>query len=159
MALTNEQLLSLGFQPSVRGRGGLSKTKKYDSLVFPLNDTDFLYTGYNPYKKQINFKTIWKSFKDSNGNRITYQVINLADTGFTEFKTYLDRNKNMEILKEDKLFKNKLNDLKEDVHSDMYKNNEVVLSNSDKLKFQKELEKEIEEKTSNDILPITNTIS
>ena len=91
MALTNQQLLSLGFKPSVRGRGGLSKTKKYDSLVLALNDTDFLYTGFNPYKNQVNYKTIWKSFKDSDGNRITYQVINLADTGFTELKQYISR--------------------------------------------------------------------
>ena len=91
MALTNTQLLSLGFKPSVRGRGGLSKTKKYDSLVLSLNDTDFLYTGYNPYKNQVNYKTIWKSFKDEDGNRITYQVVNLADTGFTELKNYITR--------------------------------------------------------------------
>lgn len=89
MALTNEQLLSLGFKPSVRGRGGISKTKKYDSLVLALNETDFLYTGYNPFKKQINYKTIWKSFKDSEGNRITYQVISLADTGFFELRNYI----------------------------------------------------------------------
>lgn len=89
MALTNEQLLSLGFKPSVRGRGGLAKYKKYDSLVLPLNETDFLYTGYNPFKKQINYKSIWKSFKDSEGNRVTYCVVNIADTGYFELKNYI----------------------------------------------------------------------
>jgi hypothetical protein len=91
MALTLTQLTSLGFKPSVRGRGGLGKTKKYDSLVLPINDTDFLYTGYNPYKKEINYKTIWKSFKSTEGERITYQVANLADTGLLELKDYIDR--------------------------------------------------------------------
>lgn len=99
MALTNNQLLDLGFKPSVRGRGGLGKTRKYDSLVLPINDTDFLYTGFNPYKNQVNYKTIWKSFKDINGNRITYQVINLADTGYTQLKDYITRTQSVEANK------------------------------------------------------------
>ena len=99
MALTNTQLVGLGFKPSVRGRGGLGKTKKYDSLVLPINETDFLYTGFNPYKDQINYKTIWKSFKDINGNRITYQVINLADTGYKQLKDYITRTQSVELNK------------------------------------------------------------
>lgn len=95
MALTLQQLTSLGFKPSVRGRGGLSKNKKYDSLVLPLNDTDFLYTGYNSFKDQINYKSIWKSFKSEEGERITYQVANLADTGFGELQDYIYRCKNI----------------------------------------------------------------
>ena len=132
MALTNTQLLSLGFKPSVRGRGGLSKVKKYDSLVLPLNDSDFLYTGYNPYKNQVNYKTIWKSFKDSEGNRITYQVINLADTGFGELKEYIYRTIRNQmlmgiphsiiennILPED-LVEGMVNDTKELIHSSAF---------------------------------------
>lgn len=93
MALTNVQLLSLGFKPSIRGRGGLGKTKRHDSLVLPINDTDFLYTGYNPFKKEINYKTIWKSFKNYEGERISYQVINLSETGLGELKEYIERTK------------------------------------------------------------------
>lgn len=99
MALTTEQIISLGFKPSLRGRGGLAKNRKYDSLVFPINETDFLYTGYNPFKKQVNYKTIWKSFKDKvNGERITYQVVSLADTGYMELKAYLQRTLRLESL-------------------------------------------------------------
>lgn len=100
MAITIEQLKNLGFKPSVRGRGGLGKIKKYDSLIYPINDTDFLYTGYNPYKKQINYKTIWKSFKDEDGNRITYQVVNLGDTGLIELKSYITNTLARELSKE-----------------------------------------------------------
>lgn len=102
MAITIEQLKNLGFKPSVRGRGGLGKLKKYDSLIYPINDTDFLYTGYNPYKKQINYKTIWKSFKDEDGNRITYQVINLGDTGLLELKEYILRSEALYNIKQPK---------------------------------------------------------
>lgn len=99
MALTLLQLKDLGFKPSVRGRGGLGRTKKYDSLILPINETDFLYTGFNPYKNQVNYKTIWKSFKDLNGNRITYQVINLSDTGFSQLKDYITRTQSIELNK------------------------------------------------------------
>lgn len=100
MALTTEQMISLGFKPSMRGRGGLSKTKRYDSLVYAINDTDFLYTGYNPFRKQINFKTIWKSFRDpATHERITYQVASLADTGYSELRAYIHRCKVQENIK------------------------------------------------------------
>lgn len=100
MALTNQQMMELGFKPSMRGRGGLSKTKKYDSLVYAINETDFLYTGYNPFRKQVNFKTIWKSFKDPvTHERITYQVASLADTGYFELKAYIHRTNIQENVK------------------------------------------------------------
>lgn len=89
MALTKDQLLSLGFKPSKRGNG--LTNKKYDSLVFRINDSDYLYTGYNQFKNQVNYKTIWKSFKDDQGEQTAYQVINLGETGFSELKDYLIR--------------------------------------------------------------------
>lgn len=115
MALTNEQLISLGFKPSIRGKGGLGKNKKYDSLVLRLNESDFLYTGYNPYKKQINYKTIWKSFKNVDGERITYQVVSLADTGFYELKNYIET-----TVQRQKSFQDELSTLA-NLHSDSVK--------------------------------------
>jgi hypothetical protein len=93
MSLTKEQLVSLGFKPSKRGNG--LSDKKYDSLVFKISPTDYLYTGYIPFKNQINFKTIWKSFKDVEGTQVTFQVINLGETGYNELKDYLLRSVSM----------------------------------------------------------------
>jgi hypothetical protein len=93
MAITKEQLIDLGFKPSKRG-GGLSQFKKYDTLVYPIDDTDFLYIGYNQFNKQVNNKKIWKSFKTPEGSRFTYCVISLGDTGYNELKDYLIRAKN-----------------------------------------------------------------
>lgn len=89
MAVTREQMIDLGFKPSKRG-GGLSKYKKYDTLIYPINDTDFLYIGYNQFNKSVNNKIIWKSFKSDEG-RITYPVISLGDTGYRELKSFIDR--------------------------------------------------------------------
>lgn len=89
MALTTQQMISLGFKPSKRSS---LYGKKYDTLVYPINDTDFLYIGYNEFTKRVNNKILWKSFKQiDSGERITYPVVHLGDTGFTELKAYLQR--------------------------------------------------------------------
>lgn len=87
MAITLQQLKSLGFLPAKRST--LYK-RKYDTLIFPLNKTDHLYLGYNQYTKEINYKSVWKSFRmPETGERITYQVINLGETGYDEMKEFL----------------------------------------------------------------------
>jgi len=89
MAVTLEQLKDLGFKPSKRSS---LYNKKYDTLIYPLNETDFIYLGYNQYTKSINNKVLWKSFKSKEtGERITYPVIHLGDTGFNEVKDFLKR--------------------------------------------------------------------
>lgn len=89
MALTTQQLISLGFKPSKRSS---LYNRKYDTLIYPINETDFIYTGYNPYSKKINNKILWKSFKQlDSGERITYPIINLGDTGFNELKRFIER--------------------------------------------------------------------
>ncbi len=89
MALTIKQITSLGFKPTKRG-GGLSKYKRYDTYVYPINKTDYLYIGYNPFKEEVNRKTIWKSIMTDEG-RLSYQVINIGDTGFSELKDFINR--------------------------------------------------------------------
>lgn len=80
-------MISLGFKPSKRSS---MYDKKYDTLIYPINETDFLYIGYNEYTKRINNKILWKSFKQvDSGERITYPVTHLGDTGFSELKDFL----------------------------------------------------------------------
>lgn len=82
-------MISLGFKPSKRS--SLYK-KKYDTLIYPINETDFIYTGYNQFSKTVNKKILWKSFKQvDTGERITYPVVHLGDTGLNELKSFLDR--------------------------------------------------------------------
>lgn len=99
MAITLQQLESLGFLPSKRSS---LYNKKYDTLVFPINNSDFLYLGYNEYSKTVSNKIIWKSFKDiETGERITYPVIHLRDTTFGNVKDYINRTERMELFKEE----------------------------------------------------------
>lgn len=89
MSVTREQLIDLGFKPSKRSS---LYNKKYDTLIYPLNETDFIYLGYNQYNKLVNNKILWKSFKrEETGERITYPVIHLGDTSYTEVKDFLRR--------------------------------------------------------------------
>lgn len=89
MALTTQQMISLGFKPSKRSS---MYNRKYDTLIYPINGTDFFYIGYNEYSKRINNKILWKSFKQiETGERITYPVVHLGDTTYTELKAYIGR--------------------------------------------------------------------
>lgn len=89
MSITLRQLEDLGFLPSKRKS---PFAKKYDTLIFPLNKTDYLYLGYNTISKGTDYKRIWKSFVDLDGNRTSYQVIHLGETGFRELQDYIKRN-------------------------------------------------------------------
>lgn len=86
MALTLSQVTSIGFKPCKKQS---PFAKKYDTLIFPINKTDYLYIGYNPVIKEMNFKKIWKSFVDNDGHRMTYQITTLGETGFRELKNYV----------------------------------------------------------------------
>jgi len=88
MAITKQQLLDLGFKPDKKSS---PFAKKYDTLIYPLNKTDYLYLGYNVISKGVDFKRMWKSFIDMEGNRSTYQVIHIGETGYSELKDYIQR--------------------------------------------------------------------
>lgn len=91
MSLTIKQLHELGFRPTKKSS---PFAKKYDTLIFPLNDSDYLYLGYDNFKRSVNNKIIWKSFiEPDTKKRIAYQVIQIGDTGYTEMKAFLERSK------------------------------------------------------------------
>lgn len=89
MALTIEQLKSLGFKDSKKST---AFSKKFNTLIYPLNKTDYLYFGYDDVRKEINNKIVWKSFLDLETNkRISYMITNIGVTGFNEMKAFLRR--------------------------------------------------------------------
>lgn len=89
MALTISQLSNLGFVPTKKSS---PFRKKYDTLIYPLNKTDYLYLGFDTIKKEINNKIVWKSFLQPDTNeRLTYIVINIGSTGYKEMKDFLKR--------------------------------------------------------------------
>lgn len=90
MATTQAQLMDLGFKPAKKES---PYKKKYDTLVCPLNKTDYLYLGYNSLTREINNKIIWKSFLDETGERITYPALKLGETSFTGLKEYIENSK------------------------------------------------------------------
>lgn len=91
MALTITQLKDLGFKPTKKSS---PFAKKYDTLIYSLNSTDYLYIGFDHFKKRINNKVIWKSFVEpETKNRIAYQITQIGETGFSEMKAFLERAK------------------------------------------------------------------
>lgn len=88
MSLTLLQLENLGFVPSKKKS---PFAKKYDTLILPLNKTDYLYLGYNNITKGIDYKRIWKSFIDGEGKRYSHQIIHIGETGFKELKEYIQK--------------------------------------------------------------------
>lgn len=91
MALTITQLKDLGFKPTKKSS---PFAKKYDTLIYPLNETDYLYIGFDHFKKRVNNKVIWKSFIEPDSkSRIAYQLTEIGTTGYTEMKSFLERAK------------------------------------------------------------------
>jgi hypothetical protein len=88
MAITRQQFIDLGFKPAKRKS---PYAKKYDTLIFKINDTDYLYLGYSTILKTTDFKRIWKSVVDMDGNRVTYQISPVGETSFRELKEFIDR--------------------------------------------------------------------
>lgn len=87
MAITKEQLLDLGFKATKLAKG---KTKrKYDTLVFYLNDSDYLFTGFNNITGKIDFKRIWKSFEGPDG-RISYPISHTGNVSYTALKEFIE---------------------------------------------------------------------
>lgn len=100
MAITREQLVDLGFKLVKRAKG-FSK-RKYDTLLFPLNKTDYIFTGYNNYSKTIDFKRLYKSFTDPTTNEvITYPIDRMGVLTYNEVKEYLERAIKQSKLKEE----------------------------------------------------------
>lgn len=97
MSITRQQLLDIGFKPAKK-RKGLG-TRKFDTLMYKLNGDDYLYLGYNDFRGNVDFKTLWKSILTEEEGRISYPVKSIGLLTFTNLKEYIDNIKNMEELK------------------------------------------------------------
>lgn len=86
MSITREQIVALGFKPTKKKS---PFAKKYDTLIYRLNDTDYLYLGYNTVLKSLDYKRIWKSCVDSEGKRLSFQIAHIGETSFSELKDYI----------------------------------------------------------------------
>lgn len=85
MAVTRLQLESLGFKPAKKAKS-LSK-KKYDTLIYSLNKTDYIYTGYNSFNKNVDFKRLWKTFLDPETNETyTYPIDRIGELSYNSVK-------------------------------------------------------------------------
>lgn len=90
MAITREQLIDLGFKPAKKSK--LLSGKKYDTLIFKLNKTDYIYTGYHNFNKQIDFKRLWKTFYNPDTDEtITYPVDKMGQLSYSAIKDYLEQ--------------------------------------------------------------------
>lgn len=86
MSITREQIIALGFKPTKKKS---PFAKKYDTLIYRLNDTDYLYLGYSTILKSLDYKRIWKSCIDAEGNRLSFQIAHIGETSFSELKDYI----------------------------------------------------------------------
>lgn len=90
MAITKEQLLDLGFKLSKRSKS--LNNRKFDSLVYPINETDYVFLGYNPFSKKIDFKRLWKSFTDPTTlEKITYPIEHMQNLTYSNVKEFIER--------------------------------------------------------------------
>lgn len=104
MSITRQQLIDLGFKPAKKQRG--LSTRKYDTLMYKLNKDDYIYLGYNDFRGNIDFKTLWKSIVTEEEGRISYPIQSLGTLTYTNLKEYINTAERTAELKE--ILKNQL---------------------------------------------------
>lgn len=101
MSLTRTQLIDLGFKPA-KMANSTNNNRKYDTLIFPLNKTDYIYTGFNKLNNQIDFKRLWKRFEDPETKEIiSYPVERIGVLSYETVKEYLEMSKRTAALKKE----------------------------------------------------------
>lgn len=97
MAITRQQLLQIGFKPAKKQKG-LGK-RKYDTLIYKINDDDYFYLGYNDFRGKVDFKRLWKSILTEEEGRISYPVDSIGDLSYSKLLYYIDVAKSASELK------------------------------------------------------------
>lgn len=96
MAITRAQILEMGFIPAKRQKG--LGTRKYDTLMYKINDTDYLYLGYHAFRGNVDYKTLWKS-AEIEGDRVSYPIDSIGNISYNSLKDYIDGLKRLELHK------------------------------------------------------------
>lgn len=98
MAITKQQILEVGFKPTKK-RKGLG-TRKFDTLMYKLSDTDYLYLGYNDFRGNTDFKTLWKSILTEEG-RVSYPIKSIGSLTLNSLRDYINSAESLYKLKEE----------------------------------------------------------
>lgn len=101
MAITRAQLINIGFKPAKKQRG--LGTRKYDTLIYKINDDDYLYLGYNDFRGRVDFKSLWKSIKTKHMGRISYPVTSIGELTYKGLLSYIEEFKRVSALKEEEV--------------------------------------------------------
>lgn len=98
MAITRQQILEVGFKPTKKKKG--LGTRKYDTLMYKLSDNDYLYLGYNDFRGNTDFKTLWKSILTEEG-RISYPIKTIGMLSLNALKEYINSAEELYKIKEE----------------------------------------------------------
>lgn len=100
MAVTRDQLIDIGFKPTKKSK--VLSNRKYDTLIYPLNKTDYIYTGYNNFNKNIDFKRLWKTFYDPESEETyTYPIDKMGELSLTIVKDIIKQAEQQSKVKEE----------------------------------------------------------
>ena len=97
MAITRQQLENLGFKKILRKH----LNSQHWTLLYPINETDYLFSGYDKVTKKANFKILWVSKKITPSERVTYPLASMGDLGYFGLKEFIENLHKQEKLKQD----------------------------------------------------------
>lgn len=97
MAITRQQLENLGF---IKMKRKHMNTHHY-ALVFPINESDYLFSGYDKVTKKANFKILWMSKKILPNERVTYPLAHMGELSYFGVKEYIENLQKQEKRKQD----------------------------------------------------------
>lgn len=97
MAITRQQLENLGFFKDKRKHLNMH----HYALIYPINETDYLFSGYDKVTKKANFKILWISKKILPNERVTHPIAHMGELTYYGVKEYIENLQKQEKLKQD----------------------------------------------------------
>lgn len=97
MAITRLQLERLGFFKDKKKH----LNQEHYALIYPINSTDYIFSGYDKVTKKTNFKMLWISKKLFGNERVTYPLAHMGELSYLKVKEYLEDLQRLQKAKED----------------------------------------------------------